>query len=87
MNGKEVVMLFPKEAIGSHIYPLDLARFLNDYYRQKGVNVIPGSTVVSLEKAPQGSKVKTQGHGEFQVDGVVAGIGVTPNVEDRKSVV
>ena len=85
MNGKEVVMLFPGEAIGDHVYPVDLARFLNDFYRQKGVNVVPQSTVVGLEKTARGTQVKTQVQGEFLVDGVVAGIGVTPNVELAQS--
>jgi 3-phenylpropionate/trans-cinnamate dioxygenase ferredoxin reductase component len=81
MNGKEVVMLFPEEAIGSLMYPLDLARFLNDYYRQKGVNVVSGSTVNGVEKSARGAVVKTAGQREFVVDAVVAGIGVTPNLE------
>ena len=81
MNGKEVVMLFPGEAIGDHIYPIDLARFLSDYYQQKGVTVVSRSAVLGLEKEPRGTNVKTRGQGEFLVDGVVAGIGVTPNVE------
>jgi len=85
MNGKDVVMLFPEEAIGSRIYPADLAHFLNDFYRQQGVSVVPGSTVTGLEKKSQGTTVKTQGQGEYQVDGVVAGIGVTPNVELAQS--
>ena len=85
MNGKEVVMLFPGEAIGDHLYPIDLARFLNDFYRQKGVNIVSRSTVIGLEKTAQGAKVKTQSEGEFLVDGVVAGIGVTPNVELAES--
>ena len=81
MNGKEVVMLFPGEAIGGHIYPVELAQFLNEFYRQKGVNVVPGSSVVGLGKSPKGTMVKTKSQGEFVVDGVVAGIGVTPNIE------
>jgi NADPH-dependent 2,4-dienoyl-CoA reductase/sulfur reductase-like enzyme len=85
MNGKEVVMLFPEEGIGALIYPIELARFLNDYYRQKGVNVVSGSMVVGLEKKNQGTLVKTRSHGEFLVDVVVAGIGVTPNVELARS--
>ncbi len=85
MNGKEVVMLFPEEAIGGHIYPADLANFLSGYYRQKGVNVAPGSTIAGLKRHGQGATVKTQGQGEYQVDGVVAGIGVTPNVELAQS--
>jgi 3-phenylpropionate/trans-cinnamate dioxygenase ferredoxin reductase component len=85
MNGKEVAMLFPEEAIGMHVYPIDLARFLNDYYRQKGVNVVSGSTVIGLEKRIQGTAVKTRDRGELLVDGVVAGIGVTPNVDLARS--
>ena len=85
MAGKEVVMLFPSEAIGDHLYPIDLARFLNDFYRQKGVNIASRNTVIALEKTAQGTKVKTRGQGEFLVDGVVAGIGVTPNVELAQS--
>jgi 3-phenylpropionate/trans-cinnamate dioxygenase ferredoxin reductase subunit len=81
MNKKEVVMLFPGEAIGDHIYPIDLGLFLNEYYRARGVDVVSGSTVIGLGKSSQGTIVKTQSHGEFLVDGVVAGIGVEPNVE------
>ncbi len=81
MNGKEVVMLFPGEAIGGHVYPGDLARFLSDYYRRKGVDVVSGETVSALEKRPGGTSLKTQSQREFLVDGVVAGVGVTPNVE------
>jgi NADPH-dependent 2,4-dienoyl-CoA reductase/sulfur reductase-like enzyme len=81
MNSQQVTMLFPEEAIGARIYPIELARFLNDYYQQKGVHVVPGSTVINAEKKSQGMLVKTRRHGEFLVDAVVAGIGVTPNVE------
>src|ERR1041385_5519011 len=38
--GKKVVMVFLEEAIGANIYPADLARFLNDYYRENGVDVV-----------------------------------------------
>lgn len=85
MNGKEVVMLFSGEAIGSHLYPVDLARFLSGYYQQKGVEVVSSETAAALENSPQGIKLKTQNRREFQVDGVVAGIGVTPNVELAQS--
>jgi len=81
MNRKDVVMIFPEEAIGERLYPTDLARFLNDYYRQKGVNVVPGTGIIGLEKSSRGTQVRTQTQGEFLVDGVVAGLGVTPNVE------
>lgn len=82
MNGKEVVMLFPEEGIGARIYPLELAHFLNDFYRQKSVQVVPGASVARVEKhGSDGAVVKTESQGEFVVDAVVAGLGVTPNVD------
>src|SRR5262249_24459650 len=42
MNGKQVAMIFPGRGIGSSMYPADLASFLNDFYGQKGVEVVPG---------------------------------------------
>ncbi|MFT3892007.1 MAG: FAD/NAD(P)-binding oxidoreductase [Anaerolineales bacterium] len=40
MVGKKVTMVFPNDAIGGTVFPSNLAHFLNDYYRQKGVEVI-----------------------------------------------
>lgn len=86
MNGKEVVMIFPDEAIGSRIYPIDLAKNVSDYYHQKGVEVLSGSTAAGLEMR-QGKTVlkvhdaQNKREREVVIDGVVAGIGVEPNVE------
>ena len=49
MNGKEVVMIFPGEAIGSRMFPPDLAKYVNDFYRQKGVEVLAGKVVAGME--------------------------------------
>jgi NADPH-dependent 2,4-dienoyl-CoA reductase/sulfur reductase-like enzyme len=81
MVGKNVVMVFPEEAIGARIYPGDLASFLNGYYRQKGVEVIAGDSVVSLEKTGDRLTIRTKSGRVFVVDGVVAGIGIRPNLE------
>ena len=86
MNGKEVVLAFPGEGIGDRVFPLDLSRFLNDFYRQKGVEVRPGERVVGLETRAgrQGLKTRnerTQTEVEIEADCVVAGIGIQPNVE------
>jgi 3-phenylpropionate/trans-cinnamate dioxygenase ferredoxin reductase component len=86
MNGKNVVMAFPEKGIGSRIFPADLARFLNDFYRQKGVEVLAGELVHGWEMR-QGKPVlktrsaQTEGEREIAVDAVVAGIGIQPNVE------
>jgi NADPH-dependent 2,4-dienoyl-CoA reductase/sulfur reductase-like enzyme len=78
--GKSVVMVFPEEAIAANVFPSDLARFLNDYYREKGVEVLAGETVVSVEPKESRQMVRTSSGKEFEVDGVVAGIGIRPNI-------
>ncbi len=81
MNGKEVVMIFPGTGIGDRVFPRDLSQFLNGYYQQKGVEILAGDAVEGMET--QGDKItlKTRNHREIRADGVVAGIGVEPNVE------
>jgi 3-phenylpropionate/trans-cinnamate dioxygenase ferredoxin reductase component len=90
MNGKHVVLIFPEEGIGRRMFSAELSGFLNDYYRQKGVEVALGTKVTGLEKrgeqfalAIQGAETKA-GQG-IVVDGVVAGVGIVPNVELAKA--
>ena len=83
--GKQVTMIFRENSIGENIYPSELSNFLNDTYRKKGVDLVPADEVASLEKTGTSFKVQTRGGRTFEVDGVVAGIGVRPNVELAKS--
>lgn len=79
--GKKVVMVFLEDAIGANIYPADLSQFLNEYYREKGVDVLPNDAVENLEKQGDTITVQTRSGKPFEVDGVIAGIGIRPNVE------
>jgi Uncharacterized NAD(FAD)-dependent dehydrogenases len=81
MVGKKVAMVFPDAAIGANVYPSDLSHFLNDYYRQKGVEVLANDSVTGLDKNGSRFMVRTRSGRVFEVDGVVAGIGIRPNVE------
>jgi NADPH-dependent 2,4-dienoyl-CoA reductase/sulfur reductase-like enzyme len=81
MVGKKVVMVFLEESIGDKVFPSDLSNHLNDYYRQKGVEVLANDSVVDLEKNGDRFTVRTRNGRLFEVDGVVAGIGIRPNVE------
>jgi 3-phenylpropionate/trans-cinnamate dioxygenase ferredoxin reductase component len=85
MVGRKVVMVFLEEAIGANNFPLDLANALSDYYRQKGVEVIPGDSIINLEKKGDSFTVWLKGGQILKVDGVVAGIGIRPNVELAQS--
>ena len=80
LNQKDVVLLFSGEGIGSRIFPRDLSKFVTDFYRQKGVDVRAEEKVVGLE--PRGSQTLLTTHTghEVLVDGVVAGLGIEPNV-------
>jgi len=81
MNGREAVMIFPGRGVCSRIFPAELSEFLNDYYRKKGVELVSGESVVSLERQGEQSVLRTPTQREIVVDGVVAGIGITPNIE------
>jgi 3-phenylpropionate/trans-cinnamate dioxygenase ferredoxin reductase subunit len=85
MNGREVAMLFPEPSIGSRLFPQSLAQFLNDFYREKGVNLMAGDTAIALEKRGSRLMVKTRGGRSLEVDGVAAGIGISPNLELAKN--
>jgi 3-phenylpropionate/trans-cinnamate dioxygenase ferredoxin reductase subunit len=80
MNGKDVTLIFPERGIGARMYPPDLALFLNDYYREKGVTVLAEQTVTGLETAGDHLTLKTDRQ-DIAVDGVIAGIGIHPNVQ------
>jgi 3-phenylpropionate/trans-cinnamate dioxygenase ferredoxin reductase subunit len=81
MNEKEVTLLFPGDSICGRMFPREIAEFLNDFYRQKGVKVRPGESVVGLEQRGEEFVLFTSGGREIVTDCVVAGIGVDPEVE------
>jgi 3-phenylpropionate/trans-cinnamate dioxygenase ferredoxin reductase component len=84
--GKQVVMIFPRQGIGGRMFPPDLAAFLNDFYRRKGVEVRPEEEVVEVQARQNQTVLKTRSRNsrqehEITVDAVVAGLGIRPNVE------
>jgi 3-phenylpropionate/trans-cinnamate dioxygenase ferredoxin reductase subunit len=80
MLGKRVVLLFPQPTIGARIYPPDLAEFITAYYRERGVNVRAGASVTGVIRRAGGLIVQTDSGEIGPVDGVVAGLGIAPNV-------
>lgn len=85
MQGKQVTMVFLENSIGENIYPPELSQFLNELYRKKGVELVPADGVAQFEKTARGFKVQTRSGRAFEVDGVIAGLGVRPNVELAQS--
>jgi NADPH-dependent 2,4-dienoyl-CoA reductase/sulfur reductase-like enzyme len=80
-NGCDVTLIFPEEAIGARLFPHDLAASLNDHYRGKGVDVVPGELVGAVERGNGGFRLALQGGSTVEADVVVAGLGIVPRAE------
>jgi 3-phenylpropionate/trans-cinnamate dioxygenase ferredoxin reductase component len=85
LNGKEVVMIFPDKDIGDRAFPRPLAQFVSTFYKQKGVEVLAEETIIAVETHGDQYVLKTSTDREVVVDGVVAGIGIEPNVDLAKA--
>jgi NADPH-dependent 2,4-dienoyl-CoA reductase/sulfur reductase-like enzyme len=85
MNGKKVSMLFPEDGIGARMYPRDLSQFLNGYFREKGVEVLAGEEVVFFSTHRGKHVLKTRSKLEVKAEGIIAGIGIEPNLELAKA--
>ena len=80
--GKHVTMIFPTQSIGSAIFPREMGLWLNGYFAARGVEVLAGSTVTGIRQDGACAIVRVRdarGEREIEVDGVVAGIGTSPN--------
>jgi 3-phenylpropionate/trans-cinnamate dioxygenase ferredoxin reductase subunit len=77
LNGCQVTMVFPAAGIGARIFPTSLSALLNDYFRRRGVEVLPGATVTGIER----DRVTLADGRTLECDAVVAGIGIEPNAE------
>jgi NADPH-dependent 2,4-dienoyl-CoA reductase/sulfur reductase-like enzyme len=82
---KKVTMIFPDEGIMGAALPTDLSRFLNSYYQDKGVTIVPGQKVSMISKPNDKKILVTTDRGtSLEFDALVAGIGIVPNTELAK---
>jgi len=79
-QGKQVTMIFPDPAIGARLFPAELAGYVTDYYREHGVEVMAGDTAIGLQGEGTELTLLTESGRRIEVNGVVAGIGITPNM-------
>jgi 3-phenylpropionate/trans-cinnamate dioxygenase ferredoxin reductase component len=79
MQGQKVSMVFPEAGIGARLFPADLAEYINDYYREKGVEVLAGELVDGLDQRGGTLALHTRSGREILGDQIVAGIGILPN--------
>jgi 3-phenylpropionate/trans-cinnamate dioxygenase ferredoxin reductase component len=76
-NGAKVTMVFPEPAINWRLLPGDLADFVTEYYREKGVDVRAGALVSGVE----GGRVTLESGEELPAETIVAGLGIVPQTE------
>ncbi len=81
MNGKKVTMLFPEDGISARVFPPDLVKFLNDFYQKKGVSVLSGELIGSIDERGGRFFLRTDNGREIVADGVVAGLGIELNTD------
>ena len=81
LQGRDVTMLVPEAGLGARVFPPDLARFLVDYYREKGVAMRTGEGMAGLDRRVGSCVVHTTTGGELTAEVVVAGLGIVPDVE------
>jgi 3-phenylpropionate/trans-cinnamate dioxygenase ferredoxin reductase subunit len=85
INGCKVAMVFPESGIGARIYPPGLSGHLNDYFRDKGVDVLTGEKIHALKQQGASFTVETGSGKTLSADAVIAGIGIEPEVDLAKS--
>lgn len=85
MNGKTVNMIFPDNYIGQKIFPKELAEYVTQYYKDKGVRLVTGDTVKEVKTSGDRTEVTTEKGVTFTADAVIGGIGIKPDVELAKS--
>jgi NADPH-dependent 2,4-dienoyl-CoA reductase/sulfur reductase-like enzyme len=81
MNGCSVTLLFPDKGISGKVFPAELGEFVNDYYREKGVEVLPGEKVAEVTRDGDTFHVTTESGKTVEAEVVVAGLGIEPRTD------
>ncbi|MCF8234033.1 MAG: NAD(P)/FAD-dependent oxidoreductase [Bacteroidales bacterium] len=79
--GLEVTMVFPEDRLLSKFATVDVAAFFQNYFREKGVELIKKDEVIKFIGDNNIEKVELKSGKVLETDMVVAGVGVEPNVK------
>jgi 3-phenylpropionate/trans-cinnamate dioxygenase ferredoxin reductase component len=80
-NGCEVSIVFPEPGIGARLFPAGLSQFVNDYYREHGVDVRAEHLVQEIAGDGEAVRLTTDQGAAIEADAVVAGLGIVPSTE------
>ncbi len=79
--GRHVTLVFPDAYLLQRVFPADLAAFMRDYYRSRGVMVLPNESVVDVRGRKGEVTVVTNNGKALTARSVVAAIGLALNVD------
>ena len=85
-NGKEVTIFDVGPGIGWNVFPEDLVGYLNHYYEERQVKLFPNEKIVDIFGATREITVKTESGKSLSFDGIVAGVGISPNISLAESI-
>lgn len=78
-SGKQVTMIFPENGIGARVLPIELSKFLNEIFTQRGVRILKNHLVSSLEPTTETVDLNLSSGEKITVDAVIIGVGIKPN--------
>jgi NADPH-dependent 2,4-dienoyl-CoA reductase/sulfur reductase-like enzyme len=79
--GVETTMVFPDKRVWETFFTEQMSDYFEAYYHDRGVKILPETTVDSFDDEDDVIHVKTSSGEHLEADMVVIGIGVLPNVE------
>lgn len=80
-QGHSVQMIFPDATLLGRIFPKDIGNFLNEEFSRRGIEIFAEHFVDQVVKTAQGYQIRTTNGATFDVDVVVAGLGIIPNTQ------
>ena len=81
LHGCAVTITFPEAGMSPKVFPEDLGKFVNEYYREKGVDVLAGEKVAGVARADGAFRVELESGKTVEADVVVAGLGIVPRTD------
>ncbi len=82
--GKQVTMVFPDQLILQKVLPRDLATSIMEYYRSKGVTILPEDVPTDCVRSGGTVRLTTRGGKKMTFDVAIAAIGLNLHLETAK---
>lgn len=80
-EGVDVTMAFPEGYVMERLFTPEMGDFFHSYYSERGVTILPRSTVVGFDRNRGELTVKLKSGDRLQTDMAIVGIGAQPAVE------